>query len=1538
VSGGGNGEGMGEGGSELEIAVVGMACRFPGADGVEAFWQNLCDGVESISFLGEDELLKAGVGREALRDPAYVRAAAVLSSIDLFDARFFGYTAREAQVLDPQQRLFLETAWEALERAGYDPERHRGAIGVFGGTSSSSYAFAVMASPQLRAAVSPYQVMLSNEKDFLATRVAYKLNLRGPAVVVQAACSTSLVAVHLACQSLLAGECDMALAGGVSVSVPHRVGYYHEPDGILSRDGHCRAFDTEASGTLKGNGVGIVVLKRLAEALRDGDTILAVIKGSATNNDGGQKVGFTAPGVSGQAEVVRAALAMAGVAAEEIAYVEAHGTATALGDPIEVAALTQAFRATTERRGFCAMGSVKTNFGHLDAAAGIAGFMKAVLMLERRQFVPSLHFREPNPRLELSSSPFYVATRHQAWASEGRPRRAGVSSFGMGGTNVHVVLEEPPLLPLRELPVRPEVLVLSARTESALEHGTAALAAHLRSHPELALADAAFTLGAGRRAFPHRRALVVRDQGEAVRLLEERDPQRVFRGLAEEGRSVAFLFSGQGAQHVNMARGVYGTQPEFRAEVDACCDRLLPLLGLDLRRLLFPSEEEAVAAGARLTETRFTQPALFTIEYALARLWMSWGVVPAAMIGHSVGEYVAACLAGVLERDEALGLVAERGRLMEDCPPGAMTAVALAAETVLPLLDGRLDLCVVNGPDACVVGGAFEDIERLEARLKELDVAHGRVLTSHAFHSRLMEPALDAFAARVARARMKEPRIPFVSNRTGTWITAEQATDSAYWAGHLRDTVRFSEGLATLLADPKRTLLEVGPGHTLVALAKRRHSAVIALASLPHPRQPEADEVFFLQTAARLWTAGIAVDWSSRDHYRGQRRVVLPTYAFDRERYWVDATSPGPAQPEMGRPGGASKLPVERWLYTPSWKRTEALPLDRETVEGRWCVLLPEEGALGSALVAGLRARGASVTVVRPGPRFAWGEAGECTLPPGQRGAYEQLLDDLAAKGGVPDRFVHLWSAQGGAGDPLERGLLSVLHLGQALGRRQDRETSLLVVTAGVQDVLGNEPLSPLAATVLGPCRVIPQEYPLLACRTLDLPRGGPDEPSREVLAEVVLAEGASSSPEPTVAYRGRHRWVLSFEPVEPAATAPTAAPLRPRGVYLVTGGLGKVGLALAAHLARTAKARLVLTSRSGLPERAQWEQRLAAAPPGDEEARKIRAVQDLEALGAEVLALSADAADLGQMRAVLGLARERFGRLHGVIHAAAELGPGAFRPLAETERADCERQLRPKLGGAEVLERLLGDESLDFVLFTSSLSTVLGGLGLGAYAAGNHALDAFARRQHQKGKRFWVSVCWDGWQLGSGIVEGGGRLASTAISAEEGGEAFARLLTLGSPPQIVVSTTPLGTRLAEWTRREVPGGAGAASSSPEAERHARPEMSAVYVTPEDPVDRQLATLWAQMLGIDRVGADDNFFELGGSSLLAVHLMGRVRKEFPVELSVATLFEAPTVRALGHLIRSRQGPDHALALSEGRGQQRREGHRPKRRTSDAVVD
>ncbi|WP_437320816.1 type I polyketide synthase [Sorangium sp. So ce385] len=876
------------------VAVIGMAGRFPGADDVDALWANVVNGVESITFFPEHEREAHAALPEApgaAPVAPVVCAGGLLNGIEDFDAAYFEIPPREAQLIDPQHRLFLECAVSALEHAGCDPARTAGAIGVFGGCGPGAYLLQVVSRPDLVAAVGLRALTLANDKDYLTTRVSYKLDLRGPSVLVQSACSTSLVAVHAACQSLLGFETDVALAGGVSVAVPQKGGHVHVPGGIMSPDGRCRPFDARAAGTVAGSGVGLVVLKRLADALEGGDCIHAVIRGSAVNNDG-RKASFSAPGVSGQAAVITEAHRVAGVDPGSIGYVEAHGTGTLLGDPVEIQALTTAFRRRTDAVGSCALGALKANIGHLDAAAGVAGLIKAIHVVREGVVPPCVHFEAPNPHIDFGSTPFFVPTSAGPWPAGKPARRAGVSSFGIGGTNAHVVLEEPPAAPAAAPWRRPAcVLTVSARSDRALDAACGALAAHLDARPSLDLGDAAFTLQVGRREHAHRRAVVAASLDEAREAL--RAPRKG--APAAAGRGAVFLFPGQSAQRLGAGAGLYAAEPEFRRAFDACAQVAGDVAGMDLARVAF---EAGDGDGARLTATERVQPVLFAVEYALARLWMSWGVEPAAMLGHSLGEWVAACLAGVVTLEDAVAIVIERGRLTQAMPPGSMLAVGAPAERLEAFLRDGVEIAAWNAPGLVALSGPSGAIDRVKAALEAQGTFARRLETSHAFHSALLDGAVEPFRARVRRAALRPPRVPFLSNVTGAPITDEQAVDPDYWARHLRAPVRFAQGLEALRAEGHAVFLEVGPGRSLTALARRTLPSALGIEGLRSEREAGSSEQRqALEALGRLWEAGCPVAWQRLHEGEGRRRVPLPSYPFERTRHWVSlarAPRPGP--------------------------------------------------------------------------------------------------------------------------------------------------------------------------------------------------------------------------------------------------------------------------------------------------------------------------------------------------------------------------------------------------------------------------------------------------------------------------------------------------------------------------------------------------------------------------------------------------------------------------------------------------------------------
>ncbi|MEM9905081.1 MAG: SDR family NAD(P)-dependent oxidoreductase [Cyanobacteria bacterium P01_D01_bin.44] len=1499
------------------VAIIGMVGRFPGAEGVDEFWRNLQQGVESISFFTDEELLAEGIDLANLNNPNYVRAASVLSDVDLFDASFFKFPPHEAEIIDPQHRLFLEYAWQALENAGYNSELYEGRIGVYAGAGLNSYLLRNLnTNPETSNFADIYRLLVGNDKDFVATRVSFQLDLTGPSVNVSTACSTSLVAVQMGCQSLLNYQADMVLAGGVSVHFPQKAGYFYQEGMILSPDGHCRAFDAQAQGTIGGSGVGIIVLKRLEDALADGDCIHAIIKGSAINNDGASKVGYTAPSIKGQASVILEAQAIAGIDPETVTYIEAHGTGTPLGDPIEIAALTQAFSASTQKKGFCGIGSVKTNVGHLDAASGVTSLIKTVLALKHKQIPPSLHFETPNPEIDFANSPFYVNTKLTPWETNGMPRRAGVSSFGIGGTNAHVVLEEAPPGETSG-PSRPwQLLLLSAKTSSALDTATANLAQHLQG--ELPLADVAYTLSMGRKAFNHRRMLVCQDIEAATSTLKnlEDTPDQVRTHIQDHGaRPVVFLFSGQGTQYVNMAQELYHCEATFARQVDICCELLKPHLGLDLHQILYPTAAQLASASEQLRQTAIAQPALFVIEYALAQLWQEWGVRPRAMMGHSIGEYVAATLAGVWSLEDALALVAVRGQLMQGLPSGSMLAVPLAEAAVVPLLGQDLSLAVINGPSACVVSGATEAIEAFERQLASQGIEGRRLHTSHAFHSPMMEPILATFTERVKQVRLSAPQIPYLSNVTGTWMTAEEATSPLYWAKHLRQPVRWASGLATLLQASSQILLELGPGRSLTTLAKRHPEKTpeqLVVSCLRHPQEAGSDVGFLLKTVGQLWLAGVDIDWAGFYAQERRHRLPLPTYPFERQRYWVDPLQPEESNGSM--PAALSKKSdIADWFYLPFWKPsippTPAKSAVFDSSQIYTLVFIEDECGLGLRLIEGLQAQNQPVITVKIGTEFTQLVEGLYALNPGNSDDYDALLKELTTQQKLPARIVHLWNISADSdiefGPQLieqaqEKGFYSLLFLAQALGKQKlSKAVQLTVISNNLQSVTREEKLLPVKATLLGPVKVIPQEYPNISCCSIDVVLSSPDSWQQEKLVNQLLTELRLPISERVLAYRGHTRWVQMFEPVQLEAMVTETPRLRKGGGYLITGGLGGVGLVLAQYLAETVQAKLVLIGRSAFPVREEWSSWLNTHEETDSTSRKIRKVQELEALGAEVLVLRADVADLAQMRDAIAQAQHQLGSLHGVIHAAGIVGGNSFNTIAQLSKTECEQQFRPKVHGLLVLEQVLQGQALDFCLLMSSLASILGGLGYVAYGAANRFMDAFTLQHNQFSATPWLSINWDAWKVGIEKDENAlnrTNLAEFVFTPEEGIQAFQRILSRREfYDQLVVSTGDLQSRLKKWISQK---SAGERISGPKDLFHPRPELQNAYVAPRNETEQKLVNIWQQVLGLEPIGIHDNFFELGGDSLIGVQLISQIRNNFQLEVPVSHLFEFPCIADL----------------------------------------
>ncbi len=1352
--------------SETDIAVVGMALRVPGARNTREFWENLRGGVSSIRRLSTDELDAAGESPARYGLPNYVPVSADLPDMEMFDADFFGMSPKDAAVMDPQHRHFLECAWEAMENAARPPEREAGPVGVFAGCGMGSYFYDNVLSH--RDLVERTGLFLlrhtGNDKDFLTTRASFLFDLKGPSVSVQTACSTSLVAVHTACQSLLARECDMALAGGVTIELPHRRGYLHQDGEILAPDGVCRAFDHRAAGTVFGSGVGVVVLRRLADALRDGDPIQGVIKATAINNDGAEKAGYLAPSIDGQARAIVEAQALAGIGADAIQYVECHGTGTYLGDPIEIAALTQAFRQGTGRIGFCRVGSVKTNIGHLDTAAGVVGLIKALLALRHGEIPASLGFERPNPSIDFAGSPFVVADRLTPWPRVAGPRRAAVNALGVGGTNAHAILEAPPAIaPSRAGSDGPELILLSARSRAALDAAGRDLAAELERRPELPLADVACTLFFGRRHFEHRRVLAAADRAEAIALLNAGDGRRSHtHTVLPEASGAVFLFPGGGAQHPGMARGLYDTEPVFRAAVDEGLGSLPPEAAAGIRAHWLGAPSHGAEAATWLLRPSRQLPAILICEVALARLWASRGLAPAALIGHSMGENAAACVAGIMTFREAVGLVRLRGELFDTVTGGGMLSVALDADALRARLPADLDLASVNGPGLCVVSGPEAVLAQFATALAAEGVEAAPVAIALAAHSRMLDPILPRFEAHLRTLDLRAPTIPVVSNLTGTWLTDAQARDPLYWVSHLRATVRFADGLACLAADRARVYVEVGPGRALSSLVKAQGTipAHAILNTLPHPDDATDARLSFLAAFGRAWATGLPLDpgrlWSGR----GCRRVALPTYPFQHKRYFLDAAARQASDPAEAVPARRSE--ISEWGYRPVWRQSAApLEAQGETPPRTWLVFHDGDG-IGPDLIARLRTAGHRVAEVVPGDQFGRRGPGSYALCAEQgRPAYEALVRALDADGCRPDRILHLWlltrnqrvrPGSSAFHHTLERGFSCLVGLMPALG--DTAPVHVTVVTSGLQSVGGRAPVHPDKATVLGPALVIPKEMAGVTIRTIDMDWPEPDVPARlgrrprpavpeggdlERLWDDLIAEPGTE----TVAYHRARRWTQGFAPLALDAAEAGRAHLREGGVYLVTGGLGDIAGAVCEALARQCRARLVLVGRTILPERALWDDLLRVHGPEGRTGRSIARIRRLEALGAEVLYGCADVSNPEELRAVVARAHATFGPINGVIHAAGLVRDGL---VAMKSEADIEAVFAPKIQGTRNLHALLRDDPLDLFVLFSSTSADTAPAGQVDYVAANAYLNAFAEAAAGGGGCRTVAIHWGIW------------------------------------------------------------------------------------------------------------------------------------------------------------------------------------------------
>ncbi len=1498
-----------------KIAIVGMSCRLPGANDLREFWRNLVDGIESVRASTSEELQLSGLPREILEDSRFITACGRLDGVEEFDAAYFGMTKSIAEITAPQQRLLLELSQHALDDSGYCPENFSGRIGIYTAIESSDYERVhLLTRPDLYDSLGEKNLQLVNDIPFSATQVAYKLNLNGPAVGVTTACSSSLVAVHMACKSLLAYEADMMLAGGASYSVNQHTGYLYRDGGIASRDGHCRPFDKDASGTVNGNGGGMVVLKRLADAINDGDSIYAVIEASAINNDGGDKVNYSAPGIASQSEVISEALDLAGINADQVSYVETHGTGTLLGDPIEIAALTEAFREHTQKRQYCALGAVKANLGHLGCAAGVAGLIKTALALYHRQIPPAINFSSPNPKLNIEDSPFYITSENRYWSSESNERIAGVSSFGMGGTNAHVILSGREQQAYSDCGKPVHVIPISAKTQRSLDENVRAVKKFIEENDAVSISDVAFTLQSGRKLHPFRQAFTLDSRSDIGQQIKKTVLPET--GATTAPKRLFMMFPGQGNQWAGMAKSLYDHESVFRDEADHCFRYLQDKHDLQLRSILFDSPVSDTATDNKLKSTRFAQIGLFVVEYALAKTLLGYGIKPEAMIGHSIGEYVAATLAGVFSLDDALTVVVRRGQLMQALPEGGMAAVALAETELKAKLPDLVDVAAVNRNDQTIVSGPTEVITAFIESLAKEGIAATRLHTSHAFHSRMMDGCLNDFRQLMKGIKLNKPAISFFSNVHGRLIANDEAGNPEYWITHLRQPVKFFEGLQNMLQGGEAVCLEVGPGNS-IATVFSSHSGLRDKSQvfncMSSHNKAEADITVFTKSLAMLWQSGIDICWASA--YRGERRrrVHLPGYIFDKQRYWIEKSLSSAERIET-KPALSSahtevsgKSTVEdNWLYIPCWEQT-ILPSATALQDETW-MLVGNNELLHNALEAQLQCGGKSLVRVKFGEHYSHEEENLFLVNPERVDHFKKVLTALPAN--THKKLIYGVDNAESCNPGQERqNFYHAVNLYKAIEETDSRENSnLLVIGSGTTSLSDEDRIKPAMSMMVALCRSVNAESGKTKWAFVDVQDNiWRNSVSSVWQARLLITECRGGLDDAYVSYRGSGRFVVAYKEVESVPHEQSIPAFKTGEVYVITGGLSGIGYEIAKHLAEKYSARLILLSRN------------APSYPGPEHLPKagsdsVQKIACLESLGAEVCSFPVDVSNRKKLQLAFAQAEEQLGRIAGVIHAAGVAGGGM---LAIKDNADFEATFAAKVEGTESIIDYLRDKQPDFIFLFSSLNAIKSAPARADYAAANAYMDAMAAKYSIESGLPVVSCNWGGWKetgMLHDLLESKGNSLSDEVeslyfSIDEGIRIFENAMGLGLA-NVVASKTPVSRSLQYPVvdKPEQPTTVITGSEDVKSDNICRFESG---------IRRTLAGIWSDTLGTAPVSDTQNFFECGGNSLLASQVVFQIQRKFDISFSLSQFLQNPTISATEReIIEIRAGQEDLDVLEE----------------------
>lgn len=1481
--------------SGLEIAIIGVSCKFPDSENYRVFWDNLCQGKESVKKYTDDEILSSGITEEYLNNDSFIKSGVELEDKNYFDYSFFDYRKEEAALMDPQIRLLHEHSWKAIEDAGYASSIEKNRVGLFLGAAENVEWKMYSYFKGKEGTVDPFFLDMISNSNNISTLISYKLNLTGPSLYVSTSCSSSLMSVNLACKSLLNRECSIAIAGGVKINSFKQKGYLHQEGMIYSKDGHCRAFDEDSSGTIAGEGVGVVVLKRLKDAIKDKDNIYCIIRSCVANNDGNNKVGYTAPSVKGQSDCIKLAHKMAGVDPSSIGYIETHGTGTKLGDPIELRALNLAFNSKSNEK-FCAIGSVKTNIGHLDVASGVAGLIKAVLCIKNKQIPPSLNFTKPNPEIDFDAGPFYVNQKLKNWErKENLPLRAGVSSFGIGGTNIHIVLEEAINEKSVSLESQYNLLTLSAKTPNSLKKIKEDMALFLKEKPMVDLNDLSYTLSVGRKDFRYRYSTSFKNREELLGSLENTLPNNYLKKQIRNP-SIVFMFSGQGSQYKFMGKELYDSEIFFREQIDNGFNLFREFTGENLKSIIFSesSKEEKV------NETRYAQPILFIFEYSLAQLMISWGIKPELLIGHSIGEYVAACLSGVFSFKDALKLVIKRGELMNSLPSGAMISCTISVSEAKKNLTEGISLAAINAENQVVFSGDSSSIDNLCQKFEKLRIPFVRLQTSHAFHSHMLDPILDDFLKELEKVKFSEPVIPFISNVYGKLIDAKEAISPKYWVTHMRETVNFSGGLKNLLQENgEKIFLEIGAGNTLVNLLKQqnfeeKNSGMVHL--IRHSKEKENDAKFLLKQIGVLWEYGLNIDWDLI-YKNDKRKISLPTYFFEKVSFPTEIDPFENNEFQLNAFNDNKTNVFDECVYFPIWKNSILMTQELKPNNSVF-IFFSLGDDFSNALIEAFNDKNIKIIEILPHNAFVKYSSLKYAVNPYDINDLQKIFLDLKNNKIEFDNIIYSWNIEKNQSNielsENNRGInllyFSLARIIKTLATQnllQDKR--FCIFTDSLYKINNDDQTNHEQSLTVALSNVLSQEY---SVSTLNLDINLTNN-LQELIPEVV-DEIINKNEDRIVALRNGSRWIQDYQqykqPIEQKISQ-----LKQEGVYLITGGLGNVGFILSQHILNEYNAKLIIIGRKKLED-------------GLTDLKSLERLNYLKSISSHVRYVTLDIADKKGLEEIVLEVEQDLGCINGVIHTAGMIDVNKFEYIEDITYENAFSTFSPKLKGIEAIYETFINRNIDFVWITSSLSSVVGGLKFASYSACNLYLDSFITSKVEKSKN-WKCVRLGEMSFNNEIAESEGKSNKITLSPKEIVKIFEWSLSLKGRMVLIETILNLHDRIekAFYNKHENRNNQFEFDTI---EKRERPLLSNPYLKPVTDSEKKIVEIIENYFGIAGVGIEDDFFELGGDSLKAMVLLSKIKEIFDVDVSLKEFFDNQSIKSIASKI------DEKLWVSE----------------------